>query len=146
MYCINFQRATYQYNQGMFMCTMIYFNQALKQGMVYSGIFKPGTHTNQAHMQTRHTNWAHKPGTQTGHTNEAHKPGTQTRHTAFHKNILILHIAFQYFSIPGPYFHYDQKNNYTVKYIETQIPAHASRLASSPGYPFPLSLIHNLYT
>ena len=60
------------------MCTLVYFNQALKQGMVYSCILKPGT---------------------------------QTRHTVFHK-ILILHVAFQYFSIPRPYFHYDQENNY----------------------------------
>ena len=127
----------------MYMCTLVYFNQVLKQGMVYSCIPKPDTqtgHTNRAHKlgtQTGHTNWAHKPGSQTGHTNQAHKPGI---HTAFYK-ILILHVAFQHFSIPSPTF-------ITIKRREIHIitPAHANRLASFPGYPFSLSFIHMTFT
>ena len=111
--CASFQRTTYQYDHGMFMCALVYLNQVLKQGMVYSCILKSGTQ------------------------NQAHKPGI--RHFT---KFLILHVAFQYFSIPWTYLHYHQENNYT-KNATHSIPAHASRLPLSPGYLFTLSLIHD---
>ena len=98
MYCISDNYAPVQpHTKSMFMCTLVYFNQALKKGMVYSCTLKRVT---------------------------------QTRHTV---------CSFQYFSIPRPYFHYDQENII----IATHIPAHASWLALSQGCPFPLFLMHN---
>ena len=141
MYCISENYVPVRpYTKSMFMCTLVYFNQALKQGMVYSCILKPGT-------QTRHTNQAHKPGIQTRHTNQVYRPGTQTgmqtRHTnrAHKPDILHLILLHELFNTSKALLSYDdQENNYTEKYIATHIPAHASRLASSPDYPFPFSL------
>ena len=87
-----------------------------------------------------------KPGIETRHgvfyvfLNQAHKPGI----LHFTKLFLVLHVALQYFSIPRPYFHYDQEKRHPMQHIIT--PAHTSKLASSPGCPFPLLNTHNVST